>query len=243
MDDMTGSVTPPPSDPPGQGDAPDAPGDPGPLRAAGGGGSYWDRTRGTAPPDVHARRPDPSHSPRPLQPAHRAPDFVRSTATAATPKARSGLRLAGVALFVCATMVIVGSLTPWVTLSATGNRISFDGNQAGLSTLMGAAVNGWFTFAAGIALLLVGALMVASGERAWRLLAVLIALVTLGLSAYDTARVAYKVSEGVTHPQGLPSSVARILTRTSHGSVGFGLVVLLAAAVGALFVAAKLRSA
>lgn len=140
-------------------------------------------------------------------------------------------------------MVIVGSLTPWVTLSATGNRISFDGNQAGLSTLMGAAVNGWFTFAAGIALLLVGALMVASGERAWRLLAVLIALVTLGLSAYDTARVAYKVSEGVTHPQGLPSSVARILTRTSHGSVGFGLVVLLAAAVGALFVAAKLRSA
>lgn len=242
---MTGSAAQPPKDSPAPGDAPDAQEELGRPAAGEEGGSYWDRVRGNAPPVVRGPGRNPSHPPRPfVQPAHRAPVFVAGDTAAPRTGASTGLTLSTVVLFLCAALVIVGSLTPWVTLSVASLSVSSDGNQSGLSTLMGAGVNGWFTFVGGIALLLIGALMIASRKRALRQLALLLAVATLGLSGYDMARVAYKVSASGTYPKGLPSSVTRAFTLTNHLGVGFGLILLLAAALVAMFAAAaELRSA
>ena len=158
------------------------------------------------------------------------------------PALRSSPAPTTILLLLCAVVVIIGSFTPWMTVSFFGQSISVDGNQSSIVTAIG--VNGWFTFVTGVVLLLVAAAMLNSRERALRQWAVIVAFVTLGFAVYDMSRVAYGVSSlSIPSERGVPAPLTHFLS--SFGvSVGFGLVLLLIAALGAMACAIiELRSA
>ena len=65
-------------------------------------------------------------------------------------------------LFICGVLLILGSVTPWVTVSSANQSISVQGINITIAHSF--LVNGWFTLPIGIVLLLLTFLGVTSGE-------------------------------------------------------------------------------
>jgi hypothetical protein len=142
---------------------------------------------------------------------------------------------ASLAPFLCGIVIMVGSVTPWISISLLGHTVDVSGTNNGVSNTI--AVNGWFTFIAGVVLLLLGGLMIASRESSLRVVALLVSLVSVGLAVSATVRVLQKVSE--LHPTAsqLRSPFHKLFAGTS-ASIGFGLILVLVAAVVAMIATA-----
>jgi hypothetical protein len=148
---------------------------------------------------------------------------------AARSLARPTLTGSSIGLFVCSVLVIVGSITPWITVSAVTLSVSANGTDSGISQLIG--VNGWITFAGGLILLIVFCLMAIQPEPLYRTLALVVAVVVAGFAVYDLVRVVQKVSQASSVSSAV-SPVARALQPDIN--VGWGLIVLALAALGAV---------
>jgi len=138
-----------------------------------------------------------------------------------------------IGLLISGVMLIVGSFTPWVTVSIASLSISASGTNSGISDLIG--VNGWITFAGGV-LVLVSVLMAAvSGDAVFRTLTLLTAVVVTGFAVYDLVRILQKISQqSPAHPT---FNGAPITALQASASVGWGLIVVVIGAVGALLCA------
>jgi hypothetical protein len=127
-------------------------------------------------------------------------------------------------------VMMIGSVTTWLTISFGGRSIGIagtatSGGNGGLSS-----VNGWFTFTGGIILLLLGGLMFASNDRSLRQLATFISFASLAYAIYDLVRILNDISHYNSSISriGLPSSVS------TGVDVGFGLMLVLFAGLVAL---------
>ncbi|HXQ60069.1 MAG TPA: hypothetical protein VN799_08215 [Acidimicrobiales bacterium] len=143
---------------------------------------------------------------------------------------------ASLALFLSGIVIMVGSVTPWISISLLGHTLSVAGTDDGISATIG--ISGWITFTAGVVLLLLGGLMIASRESSLRVVALLVALVSVGLAAFAVVRVLQKISE--SHPtasQLRSSPIYQVFAGTS-ANVGFGLILVAVAATVALIAAA-----
>jgi hypothetical protein len=133
-------------------------------------------------------------------------------------------------LLICSILLILGAFTPWLTISLAGHGTSVGGTDPGISQLIG--VNGWITFSAGILLFVLACMIVVSGEPLFRSVAVLVALGAAGFAIYDLVRILQKISQAASaNPAGLNT-----LFRTNN-YVGWGLIVTVVGAVGALLFA------
>ena len=129
-------------------------------------------------------------------------------------------------MVLCGATVMVMSTQPWVTAHFLSHTSFVYGTDKAVSTAFG--IDGWATFAAGAALLVLSALMMVSEERGLRALAALVAAGTVALAAYETTRVLQKLH--YTH------SVSARMGPLAYGllgraHVGYALIVLGAAAV------------
>jgi len=142
---------------------------------------------------------------------------------------RANLVVSRALILVTSVLIMIGSVTPWVTATILGRTVSVKGTDTGISNAIG--VNGWITFIAGVVLLVIGALMLVSGETSLRGLAALAAATSLGVGIYCLVRILHELSKA-------RASASRFgpLGRSLVGntSIGFGLIMLLVAAVVAL---------
>ena len=132
-----------------------------------------------------------------------------------------------IGLLISSVMLIVGSLTPWITVSFAGLSISASGTDSGISSLIG--VNGWITFSGGILLLVFVCMAVISADAVFRGLALVVVLVVTGFAAYDLVRIVQKISQ--VSPGRSTFNGAPINALQANASVGWGLIVV---AIGAL---------
>jgi hypothetical protein len=168
----------------------------------------------------------PLYTPRPSIAPHRT-----STRT---------VTLAMMGLLVCSVIIIVGSLTPWITVAFGVLSSSVNGNDAGISTVIG--VDGWVTFAGGILLFVLVGFTAFTGERAWRVCAVGLALAVGGFATYDLVRIIQKISTFSAASNSSGKVASSILTHFDV-NVGWGLIILLVGAFGAiLFALGDLKS-
>jgi hypothetical protein len=130
--------------------------------------------------------------------------------------------------------MMIGSATAWVSASTLGHTISVTGFQIAGSTV----VTGSLTFTAGVTLLVLGGLLLVSDAGAIRLLGILTALTSLGLAGYDLARIMHLISRAHSSASGLAPNGAALPGRLS---VGFGLIMVLVAAVGAVLTSLAAR--
>ena len=144
------------------------------------------------------------------------------------------LTLASFLVLVCGIVMMVGSVTAWVSATALGHKVSVTGTEITGYTLL----NGWFTFICGIALLVLGGLLAVSDDGAVRLLAILTAFTSLGLAVYDLVRVLHLISKAHSSASGLGSTGGLL---SGGESVGFGLILVLVAATGAVLASLAAR--
>ncbi len=203
---------------------------------------YWDGSEWTATRrwvsgqwvDESPAAPEPSSVPPSTNPGLqqvRAPAHPYASTT--PPTARSSTTVTGTSagLLVCCVLLILGSFTPWITVSFANQSLSAAGTDSSISDLIG--INGWITFSAGILLFVLVCMMVVSGEPLFRTLALVIALVTAGVAIYDLVRILQKISQASSPSvNGIPVSGLR-----PDNSIGWGLIVVVIGAIGALICA------
>jgi hypothetical protein len=132
-------------------------------------------------------------------------------------------------LLLGSVMLIVGSFTPWVTVSIVNLSYSANGTDSSISNLIG--VNGWITFACGLLLFILACMSMISPEPSFRTVALIIAVVGTGFAIYDLVRIIQKISQA-TPTTG--SIAGRVVTGLGPDiNVGWGLIV---AVIGALIV-------
>jgi hypothetical protein len=141
----------------------------------------------------------------------------------------SAFKASYVALLLAGVLVIVGSITSWISVSLFGHTVSVAGTDRVISNAI--SINGWITVALGIVILLIGALMMVSPEASLRLLAICITGLTLGFSTYYVVRVVQELSKAHAAAARY-AGFGRSFPVSEH--IGWGLVVLLVAAVGAV---------
>lgn len=129
-------------------------------------------------------------------------------------------------IFLGGLATMVGSALPWVTAAFLGHQATVAGTDHALTSTIG--VNGWETFGGGAALLALGGLMIVSGERALRWLALLLALATAGFAAYDIVRIIEKIDDAHNRAAAQLGPLAAHLA--GHVWVGYGLVTVVVAA-------------
>ena len=127
-------------------------------------------------------------------------------------------------LLVSGILVIVGSVTAWVTVSILRHSVSASGTDSSISQAI--SINGWVTVALGIVLVIMAALMMGSGERSLAAVAVAASAASVGFAIYFAARILHDISKAHS-ASGLPAA----FRASEH--IGWGLVVLLLAAVAA----------
>ncbi len=137
-------------------------------------------------------------------------------------------------LFVCGIVIMVGSTTSWVSLSILGQTLSVSGTEVGIAPSIG--INGWTTFTAGVVLVVLGGLILASAERSLRVVALVVAVVSLALAIFAVVRILQRISQSHL-PAQLKSTPLRELFGGS-ASIGYGLILALVAATGATIAAA-----
>jgi hypothetical protein len=159
-------------------------------------------------------------------------------AVAARPASRPATISAALGgLFLCSFLLILGSFTPWISVSIDGHSFaSVAGTDAGVSQLIG--VNGWITFSAGILLFILVCMIVVSGDAFFRTAALLVAVAAAGFAVYDLVRIIQKISQAASSASS--STLARVLH--TDNSVGWGLIVVVVGGVGALVCALGTRN-
>jgi hypothetical protein len=135
----------------------------------------------------------------------------------------------------CSLLLILGSFTPWITVSFAGHSTSAAGTDSGISALIG--VNGWITFSAGILLFILVCMVVVSAEPLFRSVALVVALAAAGFAVYDLVRILQKISEAASS-----SSSGIGLALQTDNLVGWGLIVTVIGGVGALICAVSERA-
>ena len=160
--------------------------------------------------------PIPAHTEAPEYPTH-------SSAVAPTKsKTKSSSQTSQIALLISSILVIIGSVTAWVTVSVLGHSISASGTDSSISAAI--SVNGWVTVVLGIVLVAMAALMMASEERSLAAVALGVSATAVGFAVYFVVRILHDISKAHS-ASGLP-----VAFRASE-HIGWGLVVLLIAAV------------
>ena len=146
------------------------------------------------------------------------------------PVTTPALTPAAIGVFCCSVLLIVGSFTPWVTVSFAAFSGSASGTDGSISDLIG--VNGWITFAGGLLLLILFCLMAINPQPLFRSLTLIVAVVVAGFAVYDLVRIVQKISQASSVAPAFSASPLRGLRPDI--TVGWGLIVLAIAAVGAL---------
>ena len=135
-------------------------------------------------------------------------------------------------LFICGVLLILGSVTPWVTVSFASQSMSVQGIDITISHSF--LVNGWFTLPIGILLLLLTFLGVTSGEPFIRVMLLLLSLAAAAVAVYALVRILQSIAQSSAPTfNGVPIK----LPVQTNASVGWGLIVLLIGAVGAVLCA------
>lgn len=148
-----------------------------------------------------------------------------SSAFPVHPTTKSNSRTAEIALLISSVLLIIGSLTAWATISVFGHSISASGTDNSISTAY--SVNGWVTLAMAIVLVAMAALMMAFEDRSLAAVASVVSVVVAGFGAYFLVRILYDISKAHS-AAGVPAA----FRASEH--VGWGLIVLLIGAAGAL---------
>ena len=152
------------------------------------------------------------------------------TATSTAARSAPGVTLGNLLLFASALAMMVGSVSTWISSSASlggisvfrgtaGAGITFStavsGVADGMSGLVG--INGYITLIAAAAVLVFAGLMAVSEDWSLRLMACVFALANLGLAIYAIVRLAQKLNH--VHVHGVTVNV------------GWGVILILGAAV------------
>lgn len=167
--------------------------------------------------------------------------YAQATSLGQSRASANSVTIAMMGLLACSVIIIVGSLTPWITVSIGGIGSSINGSDAGISSVIG--INGWLTFAGGIVLFLLVGLTAVTGERVFRVSTVLLALAVTGLATYDMVRVVQKINSFPSASSSSIKDAPSFLNLHLDITVGWGLIILLIGAVGAiLFALADLKS-
>ena len=200
---------------------------------------YWDGSDWTA-----ARRwvsnqwVDESLLPtRPPSMLENADSAVRASASGTAKRERQTVTVtAGFGgLFICGVLLILGSVTPWVTVSLANQSMSVQGIDITISHSF--LVNGWFTLPIGILLLLLTFLGVTSGEPFIRVMLVLLSLAAAAVAVYAVVRILQAIAQSsAPMVNGVPIKPIKLPVQP-NASVGWGLIVLLIGAVGAVLCA------
>lgn len=144
--------------------------------------------------------------------------------------------VAPLALSLATIFVVIGSVSPWATLTSLAVNSNVTGTDAKI-TSANEFVSGQITLIAGLALLLLGGLIIFFRKPLWTSAASLLALGTCGYSVFSLIHVYHAVHRaqrflGLTtsgHPSG------------GHLAVGYGLIMVVVAS-GAAAVAALAHS-
>lgn len=139
-------------------------------------------------------------------------------------------------MMICGAVVMVASTMPWITANFLHHMSYVSGTDQAVATAF--VINGWVTFACGGALAVLSALMIVSDEGALRVLSGLVAATAVGLACYDLIRVLQQIHYARQSAARLYPTLADGLL--GHAHVGYGLIVLVAAA-GVGFVAALIQ--
>jgi hypothetical protein len=144
----------------------------------------------------------------------------------------ASIKVAPMLLLVCGILMMVGSVTAWVSVTLLGHTISVAGSDGAVSAAIG--VNGWITFTGGVALIVLGGLLLISSDPSLRLVATMVAVASLGFAVYDVARILDKLSQTDTSA----AKLAPLPLKFFGGEhIGFGLILVLVASVGATLAA------
>jgi hypothetical protein len=158
------------------------------------------------------------------------------TSAVSTARPAPGVTVGVLFMIASAVAIMVGSVTTWITSSASFSGLTLfrgagagitvssavSGLTDGMSTLIG--INGYITLIAGAVVLVFAGLMAATDDLSVRIIGCLFALVSLGLSIYAVVRLAQKLNA----------------THTPHGvtvGIGWGLILTLGAAALATLIA------
>jgi hypothetical protein len=129
-------------------------------------------------------------------------------------------------LLISAVLLIVGSVTPWLSATVFGHTANVDGTSGVIAHSIG--TNGWITFIAGILLLLLDAVSVFSADSI-RNATPLVAAVALGFATYDLVRILQKISK--VHSSVVSFGAVHL---SVSENVGYGLILVVIGAVGAM---------
>jgi hypothetical protein len=138
---------------------------------------------------------------------------------------------------VAGVVMMVGSVTTWVSVSLAGHTVSVAGT-AGRATANLAKGDGWVTFSFGAVVVVMGGLGLVSKGSLLRLITSIVAMVGLGFAIYYVVHVLNAISK-------FHASVGEISggAFAAHAQIGFGLIMVLAAAAAATLAALiELRS-
>jgi hypothetical protein len=204
---------------------------------------YWDGSEWTAARrwisgqwvDESGLAPDPESGPPGALPTSRyVPQRTQpgSFGTAVQGHATASVTVIDAGLLICSVLVIVGSFTPWLTISVLGHSVGASGTDFSISRSF--LVNGWLTLAAGIILFILGCMIVVSAEPFFRTMSLLFSLAAVTFAVYALVRVLQALSETST-PTFDGSTIS--IPFKPDVNVGWGLIVLLIGALGAAFCA------
>jgi hypothetical protein len=136
-------------------------------------------------------------------------------------------------LVVCGAVAMAASTLPWITANFLRHTSDIEGTDGAITRAI--SLNGWLTFSGGAAILVLGALMVTSSERALRFLVLFIAFVTAGFAAYDVFRILQQIRDARSAATRLGPFAYSL---AGHLHIGYGLVVVASAAGVALVASA-----
>ncbi|HEX6393932.1 MAG TPA: hypothetical protein VFZ97_10850 [Acidimicrobiales bacterium] len=139
---------------------------------------------------------------------------------------KSGITASRVVLLLTGVLLIVGSVSPWISVSLFGNTVSVDGTDRAISNAI--TMNGWITVALGIVMILVGTLMMTSSQTVLQLLALSVSAMALAFTTYFVVRVVQELSRADAATARF-SLVGRSVPVHEH--IAWGLILLLVAAV------------
>ena len=204
---------------------------------------YWDGSEWTAMRrwisgqwvDEPGVAPDPASGPPGALPTSRyAPERSQpgSFGTAVKGRTTASVTVTDAGLLICSVLVIVGSFTPWLTISVLGHSVGASGTDFSISRSF--LVNGWLTFAAGILVFILGCMIVVSAEPFFRTMSLVFSLAAVAFAVYALVRILQALSE--TSAPTFDGSAISIPFKPDV-NVGWGLIVLLIGALGAAFCA------
>ena len=197
-------------------------------------GAQWTATRrwisgrwveGTAPAPQLPTAPSGAHPPH-RDAARPAPAPVVGPATSAGPASSVTVGIAGLVL--CGVLLIVGSVTPWLTVSFGAVSASTSGTSIPISHAF--VANGWFTLGGGILLIVLAALISVSGAPALHTLSLFTALAAAASAVYALVRILQLISQAAA-----PTFNAALFNASKvNPRVGWGLIVGVVGGIGAV---------